>query len=282
MKIIDAHHHFWYYNPVEYDWIDDHMAGIRRDFQPEDLQQEIDSCGVEGVVSVQARQTIEETDWLLQLAAGHDFIRGVVGWLPLTDRYIEARLEQYAGYSRLKGLRHVIQGEPDPEFMLRKEFHRGISLLQAYGFVYDILISEHQLPNTIRFVDRHPDQQFVLDHLAKPKISMNEIAGWETNLRALARRENVACKISGMVTEADFTNWTEEQLQPYLEVVLDAFGPSRLLFGSDWPVCLAATNYSDWLGLVKKAMSRLSRQEQEQIFSKNAMRIYQLDLPCNR
>lgn len=274
--IIDTHHHFWNYNPVEFDWIDDEMATIRRDFLPADLEKEIARAGVDGVVSVQARQSLKETEWLLQLAAENGFIKGVVGWLPLADENIDKLLEKYAANPWLKGVRHVVQGEPDPEFLLRKNFNRGISLLKNYRLVYDLLIVEHQLPNTIRFVDQHPDQLFVLDHIAKPKIRNNEIKDWEKNMKELARRGNVRCKISGMVTEAGYKDWTEEQLLPYFEVVLEAFGPRRLLFGSDWPVCLVATNYTHWLTVVQNAVKGFSQEEQELIFFKNAVRAYQL------
>lgn len=274
--IIDTHHHFWNYNSVEYDWIDDEMAVIRKSFLPEDLKSAIAQTDVQGVISVQARQSLEETDWLLKMASENDFIRGIVGWFPLVDPAVVQLLEKYTGNLWLKGIRHVVQGEPDPEFILRNDFNRGISLLKKYNLVYDILITENQLLNTIRFVDQHPDQQFVLDHIAKPKIKTNEIEAWSRNLKELARRENVSCKISGMVTEANYKTWNEAQIQPYFDVVLEAFGPSRLMFGSDWPVCLVAVEYQKWLNLVKKTVSGYSIQEQEQIFFKNAESIYQI------
>lgn len=274
--IIDTHHHFWNYNPVEFDWIDDEMAVIRKSFMPEDLKSTLAKTEVEGVISVQARQSQEETDWLLKLVDENDFIKGIVGWMPLVESKVDEILEKYSANKWLKGIRHVVQGEPDPEFILRKDFNRGISFLKKYNLVYDILITENQLPNTIRFVDQHPDQQFVLDHIAKPKIRTNEIHAWSKNLKELGRRENVSCKISGMVTEANYKTWNEEQLQPYFDVVLDAFGPSRLMFGSDWPVCLVAVEYQNWLNLVKKVVSGFSLQEQELIYFKNAEKIYKI------
>ena len=276
--IIDTHHHYWNYNPIDFDWIDDDMAAIRRSFLPEDLKSALKDTGVTGVVSVQARQCLEETDWLLQLAADNEFMKGIVGWLPLASDNIEELLAKYSPNRWLKAVRHVVQGEPDPEFIFGKSFNRGISLLKNYGLVYDILIFEYQLANTIRFVDQHPDQQFVLDHIAKPRIKTNELEPWAKNIRDLAKRENVSCKISGMVTEADFKSWTEEQLKPYLEVVLEAFGPERLLYGSDWPVCLVATEYANWLNLVKRNMAQLSANEQQLIFCKNAQAVYQLEI----
>lgn len=274
--VIDSHHHYWQYNPVEYDWIDDSMKIIRTDFLPEKLEQTIREAGIDGVISVHARQSVEETDLLIEMAHQNKFMKGVVGWLPLIQNDIETYLEKYSGEKILKGLRHVVQGEADPEFILRNDFNRGISLLKKYSFVYDILIVERQLPNTIRFVDQHPDQIFVLDHIAKPIIRKNELSPWKENIQELAKRENVSCKISGMVTEADFTNWTPEQLQPYFNVVLEAFGPDRLLFGSDWPVCLVATSYKNWADLVRETISTFSETEQAKIMGENALMIYDL------
>ncbi|WP_291860538.1 amidohydrolase [Marinilabilia sp.] len=274
--IIDSHQHFWNYNPEEFDWINDDMRSIRKSFSPKDLQTALAGTEVEGVVSVQARQSLEETEWLLQLASENDFIKGVVGWVPLTNKNLPEILNRLKDNDLLKGVRHVIQGEPDPQFILNRNFNDGISQLNKHGLTYDILIMGHQLENTIRFADQHPDQPFILDHIAKPEIKKNEIQVWEKYIKELARRENVSCKVSGMVTEADFKTWTEEQLKPYFDVILEAFGPGRLLFGSDWPVCLVATNYSRWLELVKKWISGLSNPEQEQILGGNAKLIYNL------
>jgi len=274
--ILDSHHHFWKYNPIEYDWIDGSMKVIRKDFLPENLKTTIQEAGVDGVISVQARQSVEETDWLISMAHQNDFIKGIVGWLPLIQDDMEVYLEKYAGEKALKGARHVIQGEPDPEFILRKDFNRGVSLLKKYSLVCDILIVERQLPNTIRFVDQHPNQVFVLDHIAKPLIGRKVLSPWKENIMELAKRENVNCKISGMVTEADYQEWTPSQLHPYFEVILEAFGSDRLLFGSDWPVCLVATSYKNWMELVRKNITSLSDTEQLKIMGGNATRLYQL------
>jgi L-fuconolactonase len=274
--IIDSHQHFWIYNPVEYDWIDEKMKRIRRDFLPDDLKRLINSTGVDGVITVQARQTIEETDWILKHASDNDFIKGVVGWLPLSDKGIEDFLEKYKDHQKLKGLRHVLQGEPDQEYMLRDDFNMGISLLNKYDLVYEILIFEQHLPVTIKFVDTHPDQVFILDHVAKPRIKNNIIEPWKKNIFELAKRDNVFCKISGMVTEADYRNWTVAQLYPYLDTVLEAFGPDRLMFGSDWPVCLVACEYIQWFNIVKDFISKLTDTEQDNILGLNAQRIYKL------
>ena len=274
--IIDSHHHFWKYDPVEYDWIDDSMKIIRQDFLPDKLELTIGDAGVDGVISVQARQSVDETDWLIGMAHQNKFIKGIVGWLPLIQDDIEAYLDKYSSEKLLKGVRHVIQGEADPEFILRKDFNRGISLLKKYALVYDILIVERQLTNTIKFVDQHPNQVFVLDHIAKPLINQNELSPWKANMMDLAKRENVSCKLSGMVTEADYQNWTSSQLKPYFDVAFEAFGPDRLLFGSDWPVCLVATSYKNWMELVQKSISELSKTEQAKIMGGNAERVYGL------
>jgi L-fuconolactonase len=276
MPVIDSHHHFWNFTEADYGWIPPEWSTIRRDFLPDDLQKEIATAGVDGVISVQARQSILETDWLLGFAAQHAFIRGVVGWLPLSDPTIETHLDHYAANPKLRSLRHVLQGEADDAYMLREDFNRGISSLTRRGLAYDILILERHLPNTIAFVDHHPSQVFVLDHIAKPRIATGELEPWAKNLRELARRPNVACKLSGMVTEADVATWTPAQLQPFFDVVIDAFGPARLLFGTDWPVCLAGVGYSRWKQIVEQALSTLSEQERAAVLGENAIRLYRL------
>ncbi|MDD2437091.1 MAG: amidohydrolase family protein [Massilibacteroides sp.] len=274
--IIDTHHHLWNYDPIEFDWIDEDMISISKSFLPADLQSTLDGTGVTGVISVQARQKIEETEWLLSLTAENEWMKGIVGWLPLAAENISELLQKYSTNKWMKGLRHVVQAEPDPEFILGKAFNRGVSLLKNYNLVYDVLIFQHQLPATIRFVDLHPDQLFVLDHIGKPRIKTHELEPWASNLKMLAERENVYCKISGMVTEAEYKKWSPTQLKPYFDIVLEAFSPSRLLFGSDWPVCLVATTYADWVQLVKQFLSDLSIHEQEQILYKNAMTTYRI------
>lgn len=276
MPVIDSHHHFWNYTDADYGWIPPEWSVIRRDFLPEDLLKEISAVGVDGVISVQARQSLVETDWLLGFAAKHAFIRGVVGWLPLIDPAIEAHLDRYAAHPKLRALRHVLQAEADDAYMLREDFNRGISALNRRSLAYDVLILEKHLPNTIKFVDRHPSQVFVLDHIAKPRIAAGEIEPWAKNIRELARRPNVSCKLSGMVTEADVRTWTSSQLQPYFDVVLEAFGPSRLLFGTDWPVCLAGVSYARWMQTVETALRMMSENERAAVLGENAQRIYRL------
>ena len=274
--VVDSHHHFWTYDPVEYDWIDDAMQVIRRDFLPADLDIAISAAGVDGVVSVQARQTLEETEWLLSLAAENDFIKGVVGWAPLISPAVRDELARFASTGELKSVRHVLQGEPDERYVLRDDFNRGIAALGEFGLVYDILIHERQLPQAIEFVDRHPHQVFVLDHIAKPRIRDHVLSPWRESLRALAERENVYCKLSGMVTEADYTGWTEAQLAPYAHTVLEAFGPSRVMFGSDWPVCLVACEYGRWHSIVLRFISQLSADEQARVLGGTAVEAYGL------
>ena len=273
--VIDSHHHFWNYDPVEFDWIDDEMRTIRRSFLPNDLQAEIGQVGIGGVISVQARQILEETDFLLEQASENEFIKGVVGWLPLANANITEVLDRYKNADKLKAVRHVVQGEPDG-FLDGKAFNSGIQALQTRDLVYDVLVFERQLEEAIRFIDRHPNQIFVLDHIAKPRIKIDQLDPWRAKIREVAKRENVTCKLSGMVTEADFENWTEQQLRPYLDTVLAAFGTERLMFGSDWPVCLVATTYKRWYDLICEYIQPLSSDEQAAIMGETAMRAYKL------
>jgi len=273
---IDSHHHFWKYSAAEYGWIDDSMAALRRDFLPDDLKREIAHADIHGVVSVQARQTVEETAWLLSLAEKHDFIKGVVGWVPLVEPGVREIIARFAANPKLRAVRHVVQAEPDDRFILREDFNRGVAVLEDFGLVYDILIFERQLPPAIEFADRHPKQSFVLDHIAKPRIKENVLEPWRKNIKELARRQNVYCKVSGMVTEADYKKWSEDQLRPYIDTVLEAFGPKRLMFGTDWPVCLAATSYVRWVESVHRFAEKLSADERAWLFGKTAIQAYKL------
>jgi L-fuconolactonase len=272
---IDAHHHLWKYTAAEYGWITPEQKVIRRDFLPEDLEPLMHHFGIEGTVAVQARQTLEETTWLLRLSEKHPLIRGVVGWVPLTDgAAVKRSLEQFAGNRRLRGVRHVVQDEPDPRYILRKDFNEGVSTLHDLGLRYDILVFERQLPAVIEFVDRHPKQTFILDHIAKPRIKDKIISPWDRNMRELAKRQNVYCKLSGMVTEADTQRWKPADLQPYIDVVLAAFGPRRIMYGSDWPVMLLASDYMRWYGTVTNAIAKLSKAEQDRIMGGTAVEAY--------
>lgn len=276
MRRIDSHQHFWHYSPAEYGWINDQMSVIKRDFLPNDLEIEMAAAGVSGAVSVQASQTLEETRWLLKLAKENAFIKGVVGWAPLIEANVMERLAELKSNPKLVGIRHVLQDEPDDFYMLREDFNRGIRALKALGLPYDILIFERHLPQTIEFVDRHEEQVFVLDHLAKPRVKQRDLSPWKENIRELAKRPNVYCKLSGLATEADYQSWTPEQLKPYIETVLSAFGPRRTMFGSDWPVCLLAVRYKQWLDIVADAISSISASEQDWVWAGTATEAYRL------
>jgi L-fuconolactonase len=274
--IIDSHHHFWMYSKKDYGWISDQMSALQRDFLPVHLAETLKESGVNGAVSVQARQTLEETRFLLKHANENEFLRGVVGWVPLIDAGVAKNLEEFAGQAKLKGVRHVLQDEKDDNYILREDFNKGIAQLKAFKQRYDILIFERHLPQTIKFVDRHPDQPFILDHIAKPKIKAHELEPWKQNIIELAKRPNVTCKLSGMVTEADHEKWTAEDLTPYIDTVLAAFGPKRLMYGSDWPVCLLASPYKRWFDTVTAAVSKLSETERARIMGGTAIEAYGL------
>jgi L-fuconolactonase len=273
---IDSHNHFWRYRADEYAWIGDDMHVIRRDFSPSDLLVNLRAAGIDGTIAVQARQTVEETERMFKLSYKYEFIRVVVVWVHLSETMLKSVLERVCQHGRLKGVRHVIHDEPDHEFILRPNFNRGIQQLQSFGLVYDVLIFERHLPQAIQFIDRHPGQIFVIDHVAKPRIRIEELSPWRERIVELARRDNVYCKISGMVTEAAWTEWKPEDLKPYFDVVLAAFGARRLMFGSDWPVLLVASSYDLWAETVLKFISHLSSAEQDRIMGGTATEVYRL------
>jgi L-fuconolactonase len=275
-EFIDAHHHLWKYSQEQYPWMLDGMEGIRQNFLIPELQKAARDAGISGTVAVQARQTIEETKWLLGLAGSSDLIRGVVGWVPLVDADVAKQLEAFAAEAKLKGVRHVLHDEPDDFYMLRDDFNRGVSRLKDFGLQYDILIFERHLSQTIQFVDRHPNQRFVVDHIAKPRVKAQVRSPWQELITELARRENVCCKLSGMATEADWRQWTESDLRPYFDITLDAFGPKRLMFGSDWPVILVACDYKRWAQMVRSWISEMSAAEQAFIMGGTAKLAYSL------
>ena len=252
------------------------MPALQRDFLPPDLSEVLTEAGIDGAVAVQASHTVQETEWLLDLARACDAMLGVVGWLPLAEENARDSLAKLAAKRKLVGIRHVVQDEPDDRYLLREDFNRGVGHLKDFNLVYDILIFERHLPHAITFVDRHPNQVFVLDHIAKPRIKDGLLSPWRENLLDLARRDNVYCKLSGMVTEADWENWTDAGLRPYFEAALQAFGPSRLMFGSDWPVALLATSYTRWAETVRRAIGALTADEQNQILGGTAKKAYRL------
>ena len=270
---VDSHHHLWRYTTEEYGWIDESMAALQRDFLPADLLQVADTF--DATIAVQARQTLEETHWLLSIAAQSKLIRGVVGWAPIAAEDFPDTLELLRRNPLFKGLRHVVQAEPDG-FLDDPAFNRGIASLLPTNLVYDILIFARQLPEATHFVDRHPHQSFVLDHMAKPDIKAGDFTSWDHAIRDLASRPNVTCKLSGMVTEADWDTWSPAQLKPYFDTVLEAFGPSRLMFGSDWPVLTVASTYPRWVETVATWLAPLTPTERAQIEGETATRVYSL------
>ena len=273
---LDAHQHFWKYTPADYGWISDNMAALRRDFLPHDLQPLLQSEGFDGSIAVQARQSLEETRWLLELAAHNDIVKGVVGWVDLRSPDLPAQLHQFAQNPRLVGVRHVVQDEPDDNFMLHPDFRRGIARLHEYDLAYDILVFPRQLPAAIKLVREFPEQRFVLDHIAKPPIAEGRITPWDSNLKELAKSGNVFCKVSGMVSEARWHDWKPADFRPYLDVVLNTFSPARLMIGSDWPVCTASATYSRTLALVHDYIATLTPEEQNSILGECCSRFYRV------
>jgi L-fucono-1,5-lactonase len=273
---IDAHQHFWIYSAREYDWIDESMIPLRRDFLPGDLGSELHLAGFHGSIAVQARQSLEETRWLLELADGDPSIMGVVGWVDLRSPDVQSQLEAFSRNSKLVGVRHIVQSEPDDQFMLREDFLRGISLLERFDLTYDILIYPRHLAVASEFVKSFPRQRFVLDHLAKPYIKTGEIEPWAAGIRKLAEFPNVFCKLSGLVTEADWRSWKAEQIAPYIDAAFRAFGPERVMIGSDWPVCLVAGTYGRVMEIVKTYLAQYSSEVQEGVLGGNAQRFWKL------
>ena len=273
---IDAHQHFWRYDPAEYAWIDDAMAGLRRDYLPDVAAREMTDAGVDACVAVQARQTLEETGWLLALADAHRAIAGVVGWVDLQSPDAQQQLEHVADHPKLVGLRHIVQSEPDDRFMLRPEFCRGIALLERFGLAYDILVYSRHLAAATELASRFAGQRFVLDHLGKPNIRHGELRVWERDIRALSTCANVSAKLSGLVTEADWTGWTAQDIRPYLDVAFDCFGADRLMIGSDWPVCTVASNYARVMAVVTDYLADRPLQERDAVLGGTAQRFYNL------
>ncbi len=274
--IIDSHQHFWKFDPIRDDWIDDTMKIIQRDFLPPDLEPILKRNNIDGCIAVQADQSEDESNFLLNLAEDNEFIKGVVGWVDLCDPNVDKSLAHFSQSSYFKGVRHILQAEK-PKFMLQDNFLNGIDALSSFGLTYDILVFPHQLKNSIALVSKFPEQMFVLDHLAKPPIKSGELEPWKSDILELAKNINVHCKLSGMVTEGNWGNWTKGNFRPYMDVIFDAFGTDRIMFGSDWPVCLLSGNYSKVLSIVKGYLEQFSTQEQSQIMGANACRFYDLE-----
>jgi L-fuconolactonase len=272
---VDAHQHFWYYQPERDSWITDEMSVIKRDFLPEDLSPLLRQNKIEGCVAVQADQSEKETDFLIKCARNNPFVKGVVGWTDLQSPGVQARLEYYYQFQEVKGFRHIIQSEPEDFFDLGS-FRKGIGLLEQYNFTFDILIYPNHLPAALSFIKKFPNQPFVIDHLAKPYIKKQQLKPWKQQLQQIAMHENVLCKFSGLVTEADWRNWKITDFKPYLETVLEAFGPKRIMYGSDWPVCQVAAAYDQQLEIVKQFIDPLPPAEKRAIMGENAVRFYHL------
>jgi len=273
---IDAHQHFWRYRPETHAWISDQMSQLQRDFLPGDLQPLLAAAGFDGCVAVQAQQDVAETEWLLELADQYAFIRGVVGWVDLRAADVDETLRRLAAHPRLRGVRHVVQDEADDRFMLWPEFMGGIAALAQFRLTYDILIYPRQLPAAVELVGRFPQQRFVLDHIGKPEIRCGRLSPWRDGIKALAALPNVSCKLSGMVTEADWRVWKPSDITAYLDVVLDRFGPQRLMIGSDWPVCTLAGSYAAVIAVVTEYVSFLTPSERDAVLGGNAARFYGL------
>ena len=273
---IDAHQHFWKYDAAEYTWIDDSMAALKRDFLPDESAREMARVGFDACVAVQARQTLDETRWLLGLAAEHPSIAGVVGWVDLQADNVRDQLAALAGHQRLVGIRHIAQSEPDDRFLLRPQVVRGIGLLADFGLAFDILIYRRQLDSAAELVGRLPSQRFVLDHLAKPDLRSGEIDEWERDIRRLAAQPNVFAKLSGLVTEASWARWTSDQIRPYLDVAFDAFGWNRLMIGSDWPVCTVSADYARTMNVVIDYVAARPDHERDAVLGGNARRFWNL------
>ena len=272
---IDAHQHFWKYYSERFEWITDDMAELRRDFLPEDLYPILRTAQIDGCIAVQAEEHLRETGFLLELSDSHPWILGVVGWVELAQDNLDELLDAWSSNSKLLGFREVLQSK-DPEYMLRKDFIRGIRKIGQRGYTYDLLTYPHQLSAALKLVDSCPNQGFVIDHLSKPDIKAGDWKAWKKSLQPFGERELVCAKVSGLVTEADWKNWNSSDLFPYLEIALEIFGPKRLLFGSDWPVCLAAGDYQEVIGVIESFADQLSGDEKDALFGENAQEFYKI------
>ncbi|MEX2513631.1 MAG: amidohydrolase family protein [Cyclobacteriaceae bacterium] len=276
MEIFDAHHHLWNYQPERFPWINEEMARLKKDFKPIMLEREFKQHGISGSIVVQAIQDEDENHFLLQQADENDFIKGIIGWLDLKSPALRERLNLYVPFQKLKGFRHILQDESDPDFILNAEFQRGLGWLFEAGYVYDLLVFPHQLKGAIKTVENFPDAPFVLDHMAKPSIKSGKMGEWKELIKALGENKNVYCKVSGMVTEANWNNWEENDFFPYLDVVMEAFGEDRLMYGSDWPVCLLAGSYNQIFDIIKKYLNNFPADTQAKIWAKNASVFYRI------
>src|SRR2546423_8095434 len=276
--IIDAHQHFWKYDPIRDSWITDEMSALKHDYFPENLAHELDANGIDASIAVQADQSENETLFLLDMANRHDRVAGVVGWVDLRSLRLAERLQFFSQFPKLRGFRHIAQAEPDDRFLIRDDFVKGVAQLGQFGLAYDILIFPKQLHAALDLVAKLPDQRFVIDHLAKPEIKTKKIEPWAAHMRSIAQNKNVYCKLSGMVTETHWRHWKPDDFNPYLDVVFDAFGPDRLMFGSDWPVCLLAASYTQVKQIIDGYLQTCSAEDKDKIFGGNAIRFYRLKI----
>jgi L-fuconolactonase len=276
MRIVDAHQHFWKYDTQIHGWIDKEMLVLQKDFMPSDLKIVFEKNQVDACVSIQVDQTKEETLFQIECAKSNAFIKGIVGWIDLFDNNIEETLYNYKENKTLKGFRYILQGK-EKDFMLQPKFISGLKKLATHNYTYDLLIYNNQLNEAIELLKELHNLPIVLNHIAKPNIKNQDIQDWNKQISAISKFENLSCKISGLVTEADWANWTEKDLYPYLDIIIDSFGIDRVMFGSDWPVCLLASSYEKWLSLLKSYFSRFSTLEQEKFFALNCESFYKLD-----
>ena len=273
---IDSHQHFWLFSEKDFGWMNDRMQAIKKDQLPEDFASELHTVGFDGSVAVQARQSLEETNWLLKLAGSNDFIKGVVGWVDLQGAGIEKQLEYYSKFSKMVGVRHVVHDEPNNDFILQSDFLRGIKLLQKYSLAYDLLVFPKHLPNVIKVVEQFPEQTFILDHIAKPMIKNSVISPWKEDMERLAKYPNVFCKVSGMVTEADWNHWKPNDFTPYIDVVFNAFGCNRIMIGSDWPVCKVTGSYQQVLNIVLSYIENFTEKDKGMVLGGTACKAYKI------
>ena len=278
MFVLDSHQHFWKYDPQKHTWISEDMSVLKKDYTPQVLKEILQKNGVSGCISVQAEQSESETKFLHSLALQNDFIKGIVGWVDLCSSDVEERLEYFSGYSKLKGFRHIVQDEPDPNFMLRDSFKSGLGVLEKFGYTYDILIFPKQLHAALETVKSFPNLNFVIDHLAKPDIKTGAIEEWELYIRRIAAFPNVYCKLSGMVTEADWKNWMYQDFVQYLNIVFEAFGVDRVMFGSDWPVCLLGGSYERIKGIIGQYIHNFTADDKAKVWGLNALNFYNIEL----
>ena len=273
---IDAHQHFWKYSPIAHEWMDESMKVIRKDFSPTDLAKELHALNIDGTVAVQVDQTETETQYLLDLAAEHDLIKAVVGWIDLHSPNAIERMHYWKKDSLLKGFRCIMQGQPDEAYLTNKEFLANVKTLASVDYSYDLLVYHNQFPSLIKFVDKLPDNRMILDHIGKPDIKNKNIKDWQANIKTLAQHPGIYCKLSGMITEADYKHWTYDDLKPYLEIAAEHFGVDRICFGTDWPVCLVAGSYQQVYQVVQKFSTQLTKDQQDKLFGTNTIKFYKL------